>query len=124
MMDRKAVFMATAEELNDRVLLNLVSHQYAMDVIYEDALPTGIDFHPVSGIARVWYPFPKEFPRIALDPLLSSGQPVVLPVGIPTGTIFNALKAEHGDYASVALEFRIDEDLAREAVGFELRLPN
>ena len=124
MTDRKSVFFATAQELKDQVLLNLVTHQYAMYVIYEDALSNGVDFHPSTGLARVWQPYPLEFPRIALNPLISFGQPVVLPFGIPTATIFSALKAENGDTAAVAAEFRIAEELVKEAVAFELRLPN
>lgn len=122
--DRKSIFQATAEETKDTVLLNLVTRQYAMYVVIEEFLDKGLAFDAVTGLAREWRPRVKEFPNVALNPRVAYGQPSVMPAGIPTATIHQTWKAEDGSYAAVADWYGIDESLAREAVEFELGLPN
>ena len=122
--DRKAVFQATATALNDTVLLNLVTRQYAMYVVYEDHLARGVAFDPSSGLAREWHPRPKEFPNLALNPLIAGGQPAVMPAGVPTAAIFRTWKSEDGSYNAVSDWYNVDEDLVREAIEFEIGLPN
>ncbi len=120
--DRKDVFYETAETLKDRILLNLVSKQYEMYVVMEDILARGVAFDPTTGVAREWHPKPKEYPDIALNPLIAFGQPVVLRDRVPTSAIYNTWRAENGSYPAVCDWFDIKEAVAKEAVEFELGL--
>lgn len=120
--DRVTVFSHAAQETGDKFLLNLVTKQYAMYVVLEEVLAKGIEFDPGSGMAREWRPT-KEYPHVALNPLVAYGQPAILPDGVPTAAIFRTWKAENGSYLAAADWYEITEDLAREAVEFELGLP-
>ncbi len=122
--DRVEVFAKTAEVLRDNVLLNLVTKQYEMYVVLEEVLAKGVEFDPASGLALEWKPKPAEFPNVALSPLAAYGQPVILPFAVPTLAIYNTWKAENGSYAATSDWYEIDERLAKEAVEFELGLPD
>jgi len=121
--DRREIFMHTAQDTGDKVLLNLVTDQFEMYTILESVLAKGLAFDPATGLAREWRPKPKEFPHVGLTPLLAYGQPAILPEGVPTLAIYKTWKAEDGSYAATADWFEIAEELAREAVEFELGLP-
>jgi hypothetical protein len=121
--DRVEVFSQTARELGDKTLLNLVTKQFEMYAVLEAVLAKGVEFDPASGLAREWRPKQKEFPHVALNPLVAYGQPAILPDGVPTAAIYRTWKAESGSYPAVADWYEITEDLAREAVEFELELP-
>ena len=123
MTDRKTVFQNTAQELKDNILLNLVTKQYEMYVVLEQLLARGISFD-AAGLAREWKPRPKEFPSITLNPLIAYGRPAVTPANIPTSAIYKLWKAEDGGYSAVVDWFEIEEPLAKQAVEFELGLPN
>lgn len=122
--DRVEVFAKTAHDLHDDVLFNLVTKQYEMYVVLEEVLAKGIEFDPTSGLAREWRPKPVEFPDIVLSPLIAYGQPATAPWGVPTSAIYNTWKAENGSYAATSDWYEIDEKLARQAVEFELGLPD
>jgi uncharacterized protein (DUF433 family) len=123
MTDRKNVFHSTAKEVGDRVLLNLVTRQYEMYATIEELLSRGISFD-ASGLAREWRPRLKEYPDVALNPLVAYGQPSIVPGNVPTEAIYKMWKAEDGRYKVVADWFEIEEQLARQAVEFELGFPN
>lgn len=120
--DRVTVFSHAAKETHDKRLLDLVTRQYAMYVVLEEILAKGVEFDPVSGLATEWRPT-REHPHIALNPLVAYGQPAILPDGVPTTAVYQTWKAENGSYPAVADWYEITEDLAREAVEFELGLP-
>jgi uncharacterized protein (DUF433 family) len=122
--ERKNIFLAVAKEAGDTKLLNLVTKQYAMYQVLEDVLSRGLSFDPTSGLATRWKPRDREFPRVVVDPTIAYGQPSLEIVRVPTDAIFSSWKAENGNYAAVADWFEIDESFAREAVEFELALPN
>jgi uncharacterized protein (DUF433 family) len=122
--DRKTIFQETAEQTNDKVLLDLVTRQYSMYVFFEDFLNRGLDFDPATGLAREWRPSLKEFPHIVISPQISYGQPVVTPSNVPTSKIFETWKAEDGSYAAVMDWYEIDEAAAREAIEFQIGLIN
>lgn len=121
---RKQIFLQVAKAEKDTKLLNLVTKQFAMYEVLEQVLEHGINFDPTSGLATKWYPREKEFPRVVLDPTVAYGQPAIDRVRVPTEAIFNLWKAEDGNFAAVMDWFEIDEDLAKQAVEFELTLPN
>lgn len=122
--DRIEVFSKTARDVHDNVLLNLVTKQYEMYVVLEEVLAKGLEFDPTSGLAREWKPRPGEFPDVMLSPLVAYGQPAIMPFGVPTSAIYNTWKAENGNYAATSDWYEIDEKLARQAVEFELGLPD
>lgn len=122
--DRKNVFWGTAEELDDKILLNLVSKQYEMYVVLEGIISRGVEFDPVSGLAIEWKPRFAEFPTVVINPLISFGRPVIMPDRVPTSAIINLWKAEDGSLAAVSDWFGISEHAAKEAIEFELGLPN
>lgn len=120
--DRVTVFSHVAKETRDKHLLDLVTRQYAMYVVLEEILAKGVEFDPASGLATEWRPR-REYPHVALNPLVAYGQPAILPDGVPTAAVYQTWKAESGSYSAVADWYEITEDLAREAVEFELGLP-
>ena len=122
--DRKTVFQKTAEETRDTVLLDLVTRQYAMYVVFEEILDRGLAFDPATGLAREWRPRVKEFPNIVISPRIAYGQPVISPANVPASRIFDTWKAEDGSYDAVADWYCIDISLAREAVEFQIGLLN
>ena len=122
--DRKNIFRSTAEEEKDTVLYNLVTRQLEMYEVIENFIDKGLRFDVTSGLAEEWVPRAKEFPNIVVNPLLAYGKPAILPAGVPTSAIFQTWKAEDGSYAAVADWYGIDGAMAREAVEFELGLPN
>ena len=122
--DRQSVFELSARETNDTTLLNLVTRQYAMYEVLEDLINRGLDFDPTTGLAREWRPKFKEFPSVFLNPLIAFGKPIIGPTAVPTLSIFQTWEAEDGDYSAAADWYGIDETTAREAVEFELSLPN
>lgn len=124
MTDRKAIFQATADEVGDHVLLDLVTRQYAMYVVLESVLAKGVTFDAASGLASEWRPKKSEFPDVALSPRVAYGQPAIMPLGLPTSVLFRAWKAEDGDYDAVSDWHEIERTLVEQAVEFELSLPN
>jgi uncharacterized protein (DUF433 family) len=122
--ERKNLFLKVAKDIGDTKLLNLVTKQYAMYEVLEAVLEKGLTYDPTSGLATRWRPKEKEFPRVVVDPTMAYGQPALEAPRLPTAAIFDAWTAEGGDYAAIADWFEIDESLAREAVEFELALPN
>lgn len=121
---RKNIFLEVAKSERDAKLLELVTKQYAMYAVLEAVLERGITFEATSGLATRWHPRQAEFPRIVVDPTIAYGQPAVDQVRVPTEAIFNLWKAEGGSFAAAADWFEIDEATAKEAVEFELALPN
>jgi uncharacterized protein (DUF433 family) len=122
--ERKNLFLRIAEEMHDTKLLNLVTKQFAMYDVLEEVLQRGLTFDPTSGLAIRWQPKPAEFKHIVVDPTIAYGQPALYEPRVPSDAVFAMWEAEGGDYAVVAEWFEIPESLAREAVEFELALPN
>ena len=120
--DRVTVFAHAAKETRDKHLLDLVTRQYAMYVVLEEILAKGVQFDPASGLATEWRPR-IEFPHVGLNPLVAYGQPAIVGDGVPTAAIYRTWKAENGSYPAVADWYEINEERAREAVEFELGLP-
>jgi uncharacterized protein (DUF433 family) len=121
--DRRAVFLQVAKEEGDRTLLNLMTRQFAMYEVIEEVLAKGISFDD-AGLAKRWAPKPKEFPAVALDPLIASGQPAIVEARVPTRALYDLWRAEDGRFSVVSDWFEVEERLVREAVEFELGLPN
>jgi uncharacterized protein (DUF433 family) len=122
--ERKNIFLSVAKAEGDKKLLNLVTKQYAIYKVLESVLERSVVFDPTSGLAQRWKPRDKAFPHIVVDPTIAYGQPSVEGHRVSTDAIFSSWKAENGDIEAVADWFAIDKALAKEAVEFELALPN
>lgn len=123
LVERKNLFLRVAQDMGDSKLLNLVTRQYAMYEVLEKVLEKGLKFD-TSGLVTSWHPKSSEYPHVVVDPTVAYGQPALEPSRVPTATLFAAFKAENGDYASVAEWYQIEERMVRQAVEFELALPN
>lgn len=122
--ERKNIFLQVATDENDKKLLNLVTKQFAIYTVLESVLEQGVAFDPTSGLAQRWRPRDKAFPHVVIDPTIAFGQPVIESSRVTTDAIFTSWKAENGDIDAVADWFQVDKALAKEAVEFELALPN
>ena len=107
-----------ARVADDRRLWSLLTDNYVMYEAIKASLLPGVEFDPKSRLARRWHPTPDAFPRVTLDPRIGYGQPA-LPSGIPTRTIYDAFKAEHGNVDAVVHWFGIPSPEVLEAVRFE-----
>lgn len=119
--DRKRVFEMTAAETGDRRLMELVHGQYEMYVVIEDYLAKGIAFR-LDGLARLWQPEPRQFPKVTISPKVAHGQPVISPAGVPTRALFDLWLAEKRDTAAVADWYEVAEGDVEQAVEYELGL--
>lgn len=122
--ERKNILLETARKAGDKTLLNLLTKQLEMYQVLEETVARSLVFDPMSGLAQRWRPRDKEFPRVVVDPTIAYGHPVLESARVPTEAIFALWKAEDGSYSAVADWFEIDEALAKEAVEFEIALPN
>lgn len=122
--ERKNIFLEVAKSEGDKRLLNLVTKQFAIYKVLESVLEHGVVFDPTSGLAQRWKPRDKAFPHIVVDPTIAYGQPTIESTRVTTDAIFSSWKAENGDIDAVADWFQVEKTLAKEAVEFELALPN
>jgi uncharacterized protein (DUF433 family) len=118
--DRKEIFLNAAQETGDRVFLNLMTKQLAIYTFIEDSLAKYLEFD-ITGLARSWRPAPNTAPDVLVSPAFAFGQPVISERYIPTATLFQAWKAEGGDFDSVADWYEVEVSDVRQAVEFELR---
>ena len=120
--DRRRIFGQAAEAEGDKKTWDLATNQYVMWAAIEALVARGVEFDPVSELAKVWRPMENDFPNVIVDPRLAFGRPVIGQRPTPTGTLLKQWKAGGGDTAKVARWFRIGEDDVDQAVGFELSL--
>lgn len=99
-------------------LYNLKRRNWALNEIMQQFLKEPPQYH-VNGYARIWYPRQQIAPHVLLNPAYAFGQPVMDESGIPTRTLFDALRAENGDYKTIARWYEVTEDEVREAERFE-----
>jgi uncharacterized protein (DUF433 family) len=118
--DRKQIFLDTAKETGDRLLLNLMTNQLAIYEFIEQSFEKGLEFD-VSGLARRWRPAPETAPRVIVSPVYAFGQPVISDRYVPTATIVHTWRANDGDLGLVAEWHSISKSDAEQAIEFELR---
>lgn len=102
------------EELTD-----LVKRQLVFNNIIKPSLYEGIEFDE-SGFANRWYPTKDR--TVVVDPTLSFGRPSLSTYGVPTETIYLAVKAEKNDAKAVSQQFGIPLPDIQKAVKFESQL--
>ena len=118
--DRKRVFLETAKEAGDAHLLDLMTNQLVIYEMIERVLEKSLEFD-VSGFARQWRPAPESSPNVIVSPVFAFGRPVISRRRVPTGTLFQAWRAEGGDIDAVADWHDVEPKEVSEAVEFELR---
>ena len=119
--DRRHIFLDTAREVGDHVLLNLMTNQAEIYDVIEQILAKDLEFD-VSGFARLWRPLKGECPDVIVCPAYAFGQPVIGARRVPTAAIFRTWKAEGGNYDAASDWYNVERDEAVQAVEFELRL--
>ncbi len=119
--DRRDIFLHSAKEAGDDILLNLVTKQFNIYQAWERFLEEGITFNMDTGLPKSWIPIPKEFPNIIVNPRFAYGHPTVSRKHVPTSALFNLWKAEK-NFKTVGNWFGVNPSLAKQAVKFEQRL--
>ena len=114
----KEVFKKSAEETGDIRLRSLVTNNYAMYEAIKQSLLPGVSFDTASDFVSQWTPIPERFPDVKIDPRIAYGHPT-LPNGIPTSTLNDAWRAEHGNADKVAYWYGVSSNDVRNAVQFE-----
>ncbi len=117
--DGVTVFVDSLARDGDRSARDLVANQYVMLLVLADSIRSEFDLD-ANDLIRAWHPRP-ETPLVLLDPRRSFGRPIVEP-GIPTSTLADALRAEHGDARRTGALFGVSEDAVRQAATFEMTL--
>lgn len=118
--DRKKVFLETAEEAGDRVLLDLMTKQVAIYDVIERSFERNLTFD-LNGVAACWQPSPGEAPNVVVAPVWAFGRPVISERKVPTRTLFDSWLSNDHDLDTVADWFKVKIDEVDEAVRFELR---
>lgn len=117
----RVIMRETGHEAKDRALMSLTTDNYILEEMIKRGLVPGITFEADSHLAKRWKPRPATFSEIVVDPRVAYGQPCG-PSGIPTGTLFDAWRAEGEDYDAAASWFGVKaQDISR-AVDFERAL--
>ena len=120
--DRKRIFLESAFETDDKILLDLIKGQHVMYPIIEEYIAEGIEFDPSSGLAQRWHPEPYELPNIVIDPKIAHGRPSVEQLGIPTEALYLAWKAESENIKIVSKWFGLNDKLVKQAIAYEKKL--
>ena len=118
--DRKQIFLDTAKELGDRMLLNLMTNQIEIYKMIEATFDKDLEFD-VDGFARLWRPTPSLAPNVLVSPIFAFGRPVISDRRIPTKTIYDSWCANERTVSVVGDWLRIDIGEVEEAIRFEER---
>lgn len=118
--DGKRIFLQATAETGDTKLIDVLRKQYVMRPVINKSLYAGIDYDDNNNALR-WYPEAKN-KIVVLDPEVQFGTPIIVKVGVPTDTIYDAWRAEGKRSAVVARIYDITPAQVNAAVGFEQRL--
>lgn len=119
--DGRTVFVETTSKSGDPELYNLGKNNWAMHAIIADSLHKDVKFG-ADGLARWWFPRSDIAPNVVADPKRSFGHPVLDKYGVPTRTLFNAVKVEGESFESVSHWYEVPAEAVREAVQFEMSI--
>jgi uncharacterized protein (DUF433 family) len=116
--DRREIFIHSAEETGDDILLSLVTKQYGFYEVWEQFLEEGIAFNMETGLPESWVPVPNKFPDVMVDPRFAYGHPTISKNHVPTSTLYKLWQAEK-DYKTVGEWYGVKKADVKEAVQFE-----
>lgn len=112
--DGRTIFLQSAANALDDMLLDLKNRQYAIKAVIEQTFK---DLDIEDDAVRRWRPF-KNKPSIVIDPARAFGQPITARFGVPTVTLADAFTAE-GSIERVASLYEVTPGAVRDAVAYE-----
>ncbi len=115
--DGKTIFLEITEKDHDGRMIDLKKRQQVFRTIIEPSL-RDLEFD-ASAVAR-WYPLGIGHRQVVIDPTRSFGRPIV-PLGVPTEVLAEAVKLE-GSVQSVVALYDVPKADVLAAVDFEQRL--
>lgn len=115
--DKKSVF-AKIVRAGIEHTLNLRTRNLALGEIMRPFLIGAVEYGDLH--ANLWHPRPKQSPNVYITPAVAFGQPVIH--NVPTRALFDAVKAEDGDYKTVARWYELPVSAVKEAHRFQKRL--
>lgn len=122
--DGKTLYVKMLEKFGEdeakEKLYNLRRRNWAMEEILGPSLHDALVYK--DGIAHVLYPRKADFPNVVINPMYAFGNPVIGENGIPTSTLRDAVRAEGGNYETVAEWYEVAPHEVREATRFEEHL--
>jgi len=111
--DGKNIFLCAGDQLDEKVLSEVVSRQQFFLHIRERL--HHIDYHEITKLARRW----KIAKGVVVDPLICMGKPTVENSGVTTYVIANQYEANTRDAVLVADLYGISQTDVTNAVTFE-----
>ncbi|MGB8900954.1 MAG: hypothetical protein WCC90_17680 [Methylocella sp.] len=114
------ILKRSAKEEHDRLLYNLITKRFESYTLLKETITRGVEFDPGTHLPRQWTPR-AAFPTVKINPRVSYGRPA-LASGIATITLYDAWRAEGGNYDEVAYWFGVPSNDVQAAVEFEEEL--
>jgi uncharacterized protein (DUF433 family) len=111
--DGKSIFLLAANQLNEKILSEIVSRQQFFLHIKEKL--HHIDYNEISRLARRW----RITDGVVVDPAVCMGKPTVAKTGVATYVVANQYYANHKDSGLIADLYGIGEQDVANAVAFE-----
>ncbi|HUQ12034.1 MAG TPA: hypothetical protein VM146_17085 [Steroidobacteraceae bacterium] len=115
--DKRSIFAKIVRAGMEAELVNLRSRNLAMEEIMRPFLTNTVMYGQVY--AKQWHPRPDDAPNVFLAPNVAFGQPVI--ERVPTRALFDAVKAERGDFDTVARWYELPVSAVKEAHSFQKR---
>jgi uncharacterized protein (DUF433 family) len=116
--DGRTIFFEITTDVHEGELVDLKRRQNVFHRIVEPSLH---DLEFDADVLARWFPLGISHKSIVVDPNRSFGRPIVSDGGVPTDTIFHAIKAE-GSPERVAKLYEIPLSSVRDAVAFQKQL--
>jgi len=117
--DGRTILAEFVAETGDRVLLDLVKHQYKFRKVIDPYLYGGLDFNEYEEPSR-WWPLGRNR-RIVIDPKRGFGAPIIARHGIATRVISQSYQSLQS-YEAVAGWFETDTKSVYDAIEYESKL--
>jgi uncharacterized protein (DUF433 family) len=116
--DGKTIFLEITDNVNEGELLDLKKRQ---GVFHRIVAPSLHDLEFDAETVVRWFPLGKAHRSIVVDPARSFGRPIVMPAGVPTEVLREAVEVE-GSEEKVAKLYEVPVAAVRDAVVFQQRL--
>ena len=111
--DGKSIFILAANQLNEKILSEVVSRQQFFPHIREKL--HHVDYNEMTRLAQRW----RITEGVVVDPAVCMGKPTVAKTGIATYVVANQYYANHKNAGLIADLYGIGEQDVANAVAFE-----
>lgn len=115
--DGKTIFLQTISGSDEHCAIDVKNGQHVFQSVVQPSF-RDLDFE--DGIVSKWYVDGRRN-KIAIDPEVAFGQPVIDETGIPTSRLLEAFNAEKSERI-VANQFDLPISVVRRAIEFERKL--